>query len=149
MDCFKACMRSQVRPLWMVVGKVYEGFEPELFKLKFKEWYQLPMLHKVPLIETINYRTSPALYKTCKDVVTPVVQSYNIILLECYRVLHDLSVIKCKQGSNGWLNTNHQYVFVIVFTDTTEDIHIQLYYCLLYTSPSPRDGLLSRMPSSA
>ena len=24
-----------------------------------------------------------------------------------------------------------------------------LRYCLLYTSPSPRDGLLSRMPSSA
>ena len=24
-----------------------------------------------------------------------------------------------------------------------------LMYCLLYTSPSPRDGLLSRMPSSA
>ena len=23
------------------------------------------------------------------------------------------------------------------------------YTCLLYTSPSPRDGLLSRMPSSA
>ena len=25
----------------------------------------------------------------------------------------------------------------------------QQYICLLYTSPSPRDGLLSRMPSSA
>ena len=25
----------------------------------------------------------------------------------------------------------------------------KLHYCLLYTSPSPRDGLLSRMPSSA
>ena len=24
-----------------------------------------------------------------------------------------------------------------------------IYFCLLYTSPSPRDGLLSRMPSSA
>ena len=24
-----------------------------------------------------------------------------------------------------------------------------IYACLLYTSPSPRDGLLSRMPSSA
>ena len=24
-----------------------------------------------------------------------------------------------------------------------------VYLCLLYTSPSPRDGLLSRMPSSA
>ena len=28
-------------------------------------------------------------------------------------------------------------------------ISISKYTCLLYTSPSPRDGLLSRMPSSA
>ena len=28
-----------------------------------------------------------------------------------------------------------------------EDAHT--VFCLLYTSPSPRDGLLSRMPSSA
>ena len=27
--------------------------------------------------------------------------------------------------------------------------HIQFWDCLLYTSPSPRDTLLSRMPSSA
>ena len=26
---------------------------------------------------------------------------------------------------------------------------LELHVCLLYTSPSPRDGLLSRMPSSA
>ena len=26
---------------------------------------------------------------------------------------------------------------------------VKLFICLLYTSPSPRDGLLSRMPSSA
>ena len=26
---------------------------------------------------------------------------------------------------------------------------VLIYFCLLYTSPSPRDGLLSRMPSSA
>ena len=35
-----------------------------------------------------------------------------------------------------------------------EDLRLALYVnlpegCLLYTSPSPRDGLLSRMPSSA
>ena len=29
------------------------------------------------------------------------------------------------------------------------DKHIEHGLCLLYTSPSPRDGLLSRMPSSA
>ena len=28
-------------------------------------------------------------------------------------------------------------------------IDLPLHHCLLYTSPSPRDGLLSRMPSSA
>ena len=28
-------------------------------------------------------------------------------------------------------------------------INYRQYGCLLYTSPSPRDGLLSRMPSSA
>ena len=28
-------------------------------------------------------------------------------------------------------------------------VHHICYDCLLYTSPSPRDGLLSRMPSSA
>ena len=31
--------------------------------------------------------------------------------------------------------------------DITKEIKIR--FCLLYTSPSPRDGLLSRMPSSA
>ena len=29
------------------------------------------------------------------------------------------------------------------------DLYVQVKTCLLYTSPSPRDGLLSRMPSSA
>ena len=36
----------------------------------------------------------------------------------------------------------------IEIKDLTEKKAAQ-YSCLLYTSPSPRDGLLSRMPSSA
>ena len=38
------------------------------------------------------------------------------------------------------------------FTDLSTDTQLHavvLTGCLLYTSPSPRDGLLSRMPSSA
>ena len=31
----------------------------------------------------------------------------------------------------------------------TKNVSSENYGCLLYTSPSPRDGLLSRMPSSA
>ena len=33
--------------------------------------------------------------------------------------------------------------------DKMTDVRNTLHTCLLYTSPSPRDGLLSRMPSSA
>ena len=33
--------------------------------------------------------------------------------------------------------------------DYPDEFLHHLDYCLLYTSPSPRDGLLSRMPSSA
>ena len=38
-----------------------------------------------------------------------------------------------------------------LYLETIEDIQEkdQSYICLLYTSPSPRDGLLTRMPSSA
>ena len=42
-------------------------------------------------------------------------------------------VFKCNQV------INHNLSIMVLF----------LYCCLLYTSPSPRDGLLSRMPSSA
>ena len=39
----------------------------------------------------------------------------------------------------------------IIKITTNDNIEISLpdNICLLYTSPSPRDGLLSRMPSSA
>ena len=38
---------------------------------------------------------------------------------------------------------------VTINLGVSEKIVGGLRYCLLYTSPSPRDGLLSRMPSSA
>ena len=44
-------------------------------------------------------------------------------------------------------------VFVSMKEINTEvkasDVIVDVDTCLLYTSPSPRDGLLSRMPSSA
>ena len=35
------------------------------------------------------------------------------------------------------------------FSILIDTLAYNTYICLLYTSPSPRDGLLSRMPSSA
>ena len=38
---------------------------------------------------------------------------------------------------------------VTVVNEIAGNLILQVKSCLLYTSPSPRDGLLSRMPSSA
>ena len=48
------------------------------------------------------------------------------------------------------LNDEQALVFTADFiTPPVDDPLIYGQICLLYTSPSPRDGLLSRMPSSA
>ena len=38
---------------------------------------------------------------------------------------------------------------IIIYGAGRLDVGVHAKDCLLYTSPSPRDGLLSRMPSSA
>ena len=49
-------------------------------------------------------------------------------------------VIRCQCGFLGQGET---------VEDAAAVIEVHKRTCLLYTSPSPRDGLLSRMPSSA
>ena len=49
---------------------------------------------------------------------------------------------------------NDEYIVIkcggsVLVDKSLFDIFIKDISCLLYTSPSPRDGLLSRMPSSA
>ena len=54
------------------------------------------------------------------------------------------STTQLVKSSAGWLATVSIITTgdIVTFYDTNNT-------CLLYTSPSPRDGLLSRMPSSA
>ena len=46
-------------------------------------------------------------------------------------------------------DTAQQVTDVLIHADITGVHSHGVMRCLLYTSPSPRDGLLSRMPSSA
>ena len=48
---------------------------------------------------------------------------------------------------NNPLHLDKEFAATTSFGDRIA--HGMLTFCLLYTSPSPRDGLLSRMPSSA
>ena len=56
--------------------------------------------------------------------------------------------IEAKTGGSiyeiGHDDTRHEWGSVTTYSPSDK-----LVFCLLYTSPSPRDGLLSRMPSSA
>ena len=49
---------------------------------------------------------------------------------------------------SGWRVSVNGHA-VSLHADGTHIMNGKLIFCLLYTSPSPRDGLLSRMPSSA
>ena len=51
--------------------------------------------------------------------------------------------------SAKWLEGCNKMDLIIVPSQHSKLGFTQAVYCLLYTSPSPRDGLLSRMPSSA
>ena len=52
-------------------------------------------------------------------------------------------------GRSNKVHPDDVYQAMIDIHDLGQKITIKRISCLLYTSPSPRDGLLSRMPSSA
>ena len=52
------------------------------------------------------------------------------------------------KGTANMFDIRYQLRLNDLFDFTSTQFH-HYYICLLYTSPSPRDGLLSRMPSSA
>ena len=99
----------------------------------------------VDVLETVSSAavTAPA---TTETVVLPKTSESDALL----RIRHSMSHVmamavqklfpKAQVTIGPWTETGFYYDFDSPdpFTD-----------CLLYTSPSPRDGLLSRMPSSA
>ena len=61
-------------------------------------------------------------------------------------LLHLALCIASQKATFSSTNNNIEWSQIDEVLEEKED---QIYICLLYTSPSPRDGLLSRMPSSA
>ena len=75
-----------------------------------------------------------------------------------YRILVELAGVQDSDRARALLQSTALLEFYLVKNSAaTNEIIVQLdnilkkavSSCLLYTSPSPRDGLLSRMPSSA
>ena len=73
--------------------------------------------------------------KNCKAVITGGAQGIGLAIAE--RLLDS--------GASVSLWDRDEYLL----KETSDALSSKGTVCLLYTSPSPRDGLLSRMPSSA
>ena len=61
----------------------------------------------------------------------------------------DKALYGLKQAPRAWYERLSSFLLENDFRRGKVDNTLFLKSCLLYTSPSPRDGLLSRMPSSA
>ena len=90
---------------------------------------------------TIKFKSGEEVYAKVaaseEDTRTMLLVSNPITIVE----------VKTRAGVAGykvepWLKTTREDLFIINLDDV-------LTICLLYTSPSPRDATLSRMPSSA
>ena len=85
------------------------------------------------------------------DVVTLGSTRFRFALEDEATVRHIATIFKKKNNAD----TRHTLVDSLIETELTHSagrntIELSvLYHCLLYTSPSPRDATLSRMPSSA
>ena len=86
----------------------------------------------------------PGLYETIEDILnTPVKTNGDSVI-----TFRDIAEVKRTfEDRQSYANVNgSKSITIDVSKRIGENI---INTCLLYTSPSPRDGLLSRMPSSA
>ena len=90
-----------------------------------------------PYVDFVQRETHPAMHwhRMIERRVRLTAECYGTADILAVRGIHDAKVIDLKTGR--------------IPVSAKDNPQLQIYACLLYTSPSPRDGLLSRMPSSA
>ena len=74
-----------------------------------------------------------------------VEEQVSYVTKGCVDVVREVELRKKLQRA---ITERKPLVVKVGFDPTAPDLHLG-HVCLLYTSPSPRDGLLARMPSSA
>ena len=93
-----------------------------------------------------------------QDIAWPQYIMYIFIMVFVFLASTAYGQIEIKQFNAAWNSANDigwvhdlEDCKTIGYIDVAKNTEAQTKYkiCLLYTSPSPRDGLLSRMPSSA
>ena len=78
---------------------------------------------------------------TVEDCVDKIPNRFDLVMLASHRAR------EISSGSAITVDRDNDKNPVVALREIADEM--QSADCLLYTSPSPRDGLLSRMPSSA
>ena len=74
---------------------------------------------------------------------------YSVPFQKAWGRIHGFDKLSEKEQQALMKDMGMTYGIQLVVTVITAYVLAHFLTCLLYTSPSPRDGLLSRMPSSA
>ena len=110
----------------------------------------------ITLSTLMVYTTCPAYYKlykkykecnknSCHNQIESLTRENPSIISSC-KIWQNVG---CGCGQNVLLSETKKAFEFTHCIDVTDLVDFESKICLLYTSPSPRDGLLSRMPSSA
>ena len=111
---------------------------------------RLPLAEVVAIVREV---ADALAYAHVNGVVHRDVKPANVLIDGGHVVVADFGVAKAIAAARGeWdrpEQTDGAHEVSSSLTVVGSAIGTPAYICLLYTSPSPRDGLLSRMPSSA
>ena len=127
-------------PKWIVTGSptpahwlaIIADVEP----CTAREWIRIGrLLHKLPATAEA-LRTRQISYSKARTLTRLATAENELELLE---IATTTTAADLGRALAAWLHRNAE----------PEDIAAHHHRCLLYTSPSPRDATLSRMPSSA
>ena len=121
-NLFELILRGEEEKVITIYRKIYDqGVEPKVFINDFLEiLYYFKNINSLSL-ESTNFSLNDEEFSKIKDISNQV--NSEVLILFWQFAISSLEEL-----------------------DLVSNQHIS---CLLYTSPSPRDGLLSRMPSSA
>ena len=88
-------------------------------------------------------------FKKQEDDSAPLFKQEKLIPLNKSAILQNYKFIWKFVNSQLPASINSLFITHQIYYASRHVNELKFNFCLLYTSPSPRDGLLSRMPSSA
>ena len=114
--------------------------------MKFMRFINLSFLKCLILLQAIflNAQTNKILFSKDLKVKSDSTTHYGTLLL-----YDDFSSEWIVSSKSNEISKKDSLRDALLKISIKSDIFTKYWSCLLYTSPSPRDGLLSRMPSSA